>query len=462
MTTRGAKTIEGLRWYIAGLLCLATALNYLDRQILALLGPTLERELGITTIQYSYITTAFLVSYTVMYAVSGRLIDRLGARRGFAMAVCAWSGADLLHAFARTARQFSLCRFLLGAAEPANFPAAFKTVSEWFPVRERALAVGIFNSGTALGAGLAAPLVALITLGLGWRWTFVVSAGLGLAWVVLWRVAYRSPRRHPRLGAEELRLIEEGIPPAEDMPPVPLRRILRLPEAWGCILARMATDPISYFFAFWMPKFLQQERGFDLAAIGRYYWIPYLGLGIGNLASGAIPRWLIGQGMSVNRARKTVMFAASCLMPACFILITRVPNPGWAVALISIAMFAHCLLGQHDPAGGGFPERSLRRPGGPGAARAMGSLVSAFVMLAIRPDSDRGLVHSRIPDLLRGDHDRIYCRLPLSQESGGTAGADPHETDLMSMPSVIPLAQPAIFSNRTNFHQIGCPSLMIS
>jgi ACS family hexuronate transporter-like MFS transporter len=377
MTTK----IKGLRWYIAGVLCLATALNYLDRQTLALLAHTLEKELGITTVQYSYIVATFLTSYTIMYAVGGRLIDYLGTRRGFAFFVSFWSAADLLHAFARTVLQFSFCRFLLGAAEPVNFPAAVKAVSEWFPMRERALAVGIFNSGTAIGAGLAAPLVAWITLNLGWRYTFVAGAALSMCWVVLWLSAYRLPRQHPRICAEELALIEEDAQPRAEGETVPLGHILRIREAWGCILARLLTDPISYFFAFWMPQFLQRERGFNLADIGRYFWIPYLALAVGNIAGGEIPRRLIQRGWSVNRSRKMVMFAASIVMPTCFILITCVASPVWAVALISAAMFSHAAWGNMTLPAEIFPKHVVGTVAGLGGAA--GSMVGAVAMLLI-------------------------------------------------------------------------------
>src|SRR5262245_55429744 len=166
------RPIRHLRWYIAGLLCLASELNYLDRQTLSVLADTIQRELGMSTVEYSYITTSFLVSYTFMYAVSGRLIDWLGTRRGFLIFVSGWSVANMLHGLANTVRQFAFFRFLLGAAEPANFPGGVKAVSEWFPVRERALAVGIFNAGTALGSALATPVVSLIALTWGWRWAF--------------------------------------------------------------------------------------------------------------------------------------------------------------------------------------------------------------------------------------------------------------------------------------------------
>ncbi|MCX7009962.1 MAG: MFS transporter, partial [Kiritimatiellaeota bacterium] len=329
--------IKGLRWYIAGMLCLVTALNYLDRQTLALLAQTLEKELGITTEKYSFIITAFLISYTIMYAVSGRLIDYFGTRRGFTIFVSGWTVADVLHYFAQTALQFSFCRFLLGAAEPANFPAGVKAVSEWFPVRERALAVGIFNSGTAVGAAIAAPLVAWITLHFGWRYTFIAGAGLSAAWVIAWLLIYRIPQQHPWLRSEELALIEERAHdalPAAQPAPISTWRVLRMREAWGCIIARMLTDPISILFAFWMPKFLMKERGFTLADIGSYYWIPYVVLAIGNLGGGAIPAFLVRRGWSLNRARKTVMFCASCIMTVAFIAITRVPSPLWTIVLL--------------------------------------------------------------------------------------------------------------------------------
>jgi ACS family hexuronate transporter-like MFS transporter len=375
------KKIKGLRWYIAGILCLATALNYLDRQTLALLATTLEKELGITTVQYSEMTAAFLASYTIMYAVSGRLVDRMGTKRGLSVFVTAWSGANALHALARTAREFTICRFFLGAAEPASFPASMRAVSAWFPMRERALAVGIFNGGTAIGYGLAAPLVAWTTLEFGWRYSFVAGGILGLVWVVFWQIFYREPRQHPRLSAEELALIEEGAVEEAPPRPVPIRQIFRLRETWGCILARMITDQLSYFFLFWIPKFLEQERGFDLRAIGRYYWIPSVALALGNVAGGAVPRWLIARGWSLDRARKTVMGLASCLIPAAFIAITRVPSPAWAITLISVAMFSHGAWANITLPAEIFPKHVVGSVTGFGGA--FGSGLGAIIMLVI-------------------------------------------------------------------------------
>lgn len=334
--------IKGLRWYIVLLLCLASELNYLDRQTLSVLAQTIQDELQITTREYADITSAFLISYTVMYAVCGRLVDVLGTRWSFLLFVSFWSIATMLHAGARSALQFSVCRFLLGAAEPMSFPAGIRAVAEWFPLRERALAVGIFNAGTALGSATAAPLVAWIALQWGWRHAFLVAGALGFVWVAAWALLFRRPRQHPWLAPAELALIEQDTGgPATEPPRVPIRRLLANRAAWGCILARVLTDPVSFFFVFWTPKFLQQERGFDLAALGQYGWIPYLALTLGNLAGGGIPRLLIQAGWSLDRARKTTMFAASCLMPVAMLVIVFVPSPAAAVAMMSAAMFAH-------------------------------------------------------------------------------------------------------------------------
>lgn len=333
--------IRGLRWYIVGLLGLSTELNYLDRQALSVLAQTINDELHITTVQYSNITSAFLVAYTVMYAVSGRLVDWLGTRRSLAIFVSGWSFTTILHFFIRTPLHLGMCRGALGAMEPGNFPAGVKAVAAWFPMRERALAVGIFNAGTAIGAALAAPLVSWIALTWGWRYAFVATGSLGLLWVIAWLLFYRSPQDHPNLSTEELHLIQEGSTEIPRRSHVSLREIIRLRPVWACIVARMLTDPISYFFIFWTPLFLQKERGFDLAAIGMYSWIPFVALALGNIAGGAVPAFLIARGWSLNRSRKSTMFAASCVVTICCLAIARSHSPALAISLISAAMFCH-------------------------------------------------------------------------------------------------------------------------
>jgi MFS transporter, ACS family, hexuronate transporter len=338
------RKVRGLRWYMVAMLCMASELNYLDRQTLSVLAQTIQDELHITTMQYADITSAFLLSYTVMYAVSGRLVDRLGTRRSFMIFVTGWSIANMLHALARTATHFTMFRFLLGATEPANFPAGVRAATEWFPMRQRALAVGIFNAGTTIGSAMAAPFVGFIALTWGWRWAFVAGGVLGLIWVIAWTLIYRLPRDHPWLTNEERALIEADRPADEANPPrVSILRLLGMRETWGCILARAMTDPISYFFFFWTPKFLQTERGFTLTDIAKYSWIPFVAGAVGNIAGGAVPTWLTSQGWTLNRARKTTMFFASCCMPLWCYLIVQVPNPALALVFASAAMFCHTL-----------------------------------------------------------------------------------------------------------------------
>ena len=376
------KKIPGLRWYMVAILCLASELNYLDRQTLSVLAQTIQDELKISTEQYSYITSSFLVSYTVMYAVSGWLVDRLGTRKSFLIFVTGWSFANILHAFARTALHFSIFRFLLGATEPANFPAGVKAATEWFPMRQRALAVGIFNAGTTIGSALAAPFVGFIALTWGWRYAFVAGGGLGLVWVLLFAVVYRRPRDHPWLSAKELALIEADRPVAEAKAArVPITRLLRMRETWGCILARALTDPISYFFFFWTPKFLQTERGFTLADIAAYSWIPFVAGALGNVMGGIVPSWLTARGWTLNRARKTTMVVASCCMPVWCLLIVQVPNPALALVFASAAMFCHTLWSNITLPAEKFPSHVVGTVSGFGGC--MGAAVGVVTQLGI-------------------------------------------------------------------------------
>jgi ACS family hexuronate transporter-like MFS transporter len=336
-----------LRWRIAILLCFASQLNYLDRQTLSVLASTLQREFKLTDVDYSIITTTFLWTYAVAYLFSGYIVDRLGTRRSFLFFVSGWSSANMLHVFARSMGGLAVCRGLLAVMEPANFPAGLKAVSEWFPLRERALAVGIFNSGTAFGNALAVPVAAFCTLHYGWRSAFIFTGALGFVWVIVWAMVYRRPQEHPRISAGELELIAAGQPP-DDGPgarKVPILEILRRREAWGCMLARMLTDPISYFLFFWTPKYLENERGFDLKQVGLVAWIPFAALAAGNLFGGAMPRWLISRGWTLNKARKTTMLWVSCGMVVLCYLVTRAPTPFLAVTLLALVMFGHASWG---------------------------------------------------------------------------------------------------------------------
>jgi len=359
------------------MLCLSSELNYLDRQTLSVLADTIQRELNLTTIDYSRITSSFLISYAVMYAVSGKLVDILGTRRAFMIFVSSWSIANMLHAFANSALQFRLYRFILGAAEPANFPAGVKTVSEWFPMHERALAVGIFNAGTALGSAVAVPLVSWIALTWGWRYAFVMTGAIGFIWVAVWAIFYEVPQKHPRLSeAEKMIILSDATPDDDNASPVSIGRLLRMRETWGCILARVLTDPISYFLFFWTPKYFQQERGFNLAEVGMYIWIPYTALTVGNISSGAIPRYLISRGWSVNRARKSTMLTVSCLMPIFCLLVTRVSAPTVAIVIMTAIMFGHAAWGNITLPAEVFPKQVVGTVSGFGGA--LGAVLGAI------------------------------------------------------------------------------------
>ena len=261
--------IKGLRWYIAFLLCLASALNYLDRQTLSVLIGTIKEELHLTNASYGEINAWFLASYGVMYAVSGRIMDYIGTRRGFMLFVSGWSLANMLHVLAASVGQFSFFRFLLGVFEPGSFTGGVKAVGEWFPMRDRALAIGIFNAGTALGSVAAAPIVSVIAMHWGWKAAFFTTGALGFVWLVPWMLFFKQPANHPLLSEEERHLILDGqSEEPEKVRPPKFAQLLRMRETWGCVLVRALTDPISYFLLFWIPLYFQKQYHFDLQKIG--------------------------------------------------------------------------------------------------------------------------------------------------------------------------------------------------
>jgi ACS family hexuronate transporter-like MFS transporter len=372
--------IKGLRWYIAGLLCLASALNYLDRQTLSVLIGTIKTELNLTNASYGAINAWFLASYGVMYAVSGRIIDYIGTRRGFVLFVSGWSVANMLHIFATTVGQFSFFRFLLGVFEPGSFTGGVKAVGEWFPMRDRALAIGIFNAGTAIGSVAAAPLVSLIAMEWGWRSAFLITGALGFVWLGPWLLFFRQPRAHPYLREEERQLILDGQPEETVKPPPPrLMSLLKMRETWGCILVRALTDPISYFLLFWIPLYFQKQYGFELQQIGMFIWIPYAAAALGNLAGGIIPRGLIGRGWSLDRARKTTMSFMTGMLLVCLLAVTQISNPTMALLLVAGMTFCHGGWSNITLPAEVFPKHAIATVTGLGGA--LGSWVGALAML---------------------------------------------------------------------------------
>jgi ACS family hexuronate transporter-like MFS transporter len=354
-----ASTIRNLRWYIGGLLCLSTALNYLDRQTLSILAGSMQSTLHLSDVDYSRITSAFLLAYTVMYLVSGHVVDRIGPRRAFTISVAGWSLSNMAHALATTAAQLAGFRFALGFFESANYPAGVRAVAEWFPMEERAFGMGVFNSGAAMGGALSAPLVTFTALAWGWKSAFAITGALGFFWLTLWVRFYYAPELHPRLDREERARIIADEHKQKKQQSFGVVELLRFKETWGCVAIRIMTDPITYFLNFWIPKYLQQVHGFSLTALGLYAWIPYVGLTIGHVAGGAIPYRLVRRGWSVNRARKTTMLLDSCLVCACFCLLLRPATSAVAIALITVLMFGHGAWGNITVPAEVFPKSVL-------------------------------------------------------------------------------------------------------
>src|SRR5215212_1577901 len=290
----------GYRWTICALLFAATTINYIDRQVLGILAPTLQGELGWTESQYGDIVSWFSFAYAFGFLGMGRLLDRFGVRRGFSFAIVAWSLAAMAHAWARTAGAFSLARGALGLGESGNFPAAIKTTAEWFPRRERAFATGIFNAGSNVGAVVAPMLVPFITLRWGWRWAFIATGAFGFVWLLAWLAFYRSPEKHPRVSRAELAYIRSD--PAEATEHVPWLSLLRYRQTWAFFLAKGLTDPIWWFYLYWLPKFLDANWGVKLAGVAAPLIVIYAVADVGSVGGGWFSSALIKRGWTVNRA----------------------------------------------------------------------------------------------------------------------------------------------------------------
>jgi ACS family hexuronate transporter-like MFS transporter len=333
--------IPKLRWVIAAMLCAATMINYADRLTLSVVSLDIRKEFSLTEQDYSHVITLFLFAYAIMYAGSGYIVDRLGTRRGFAVFIFAWSLAQMLHSFVRGKWSLGGARFLLGLAEPGNWPAAAKAVAEWFPASQRALGVGIFNAGSSIGSAIAPPMVAYLTVRYGWRSAFLFTGFLGIIWLVGWLIIYYPPRSNPWLRPEEMPDIEEVKPAIEGARPDWLK-VITMRECYTLILARFFTDPVIYFAIFWLPEYLRKERGFDLAMVGRYAWVPFIFGDIGYMFGGWLSGRLMQAGWTLPRARKFVMLMGAAVMPVA-ILAPLVPTAALAIGATCFLTFGHAL-----------------------------------------------------------------------------------------------------------------------
>lgn len=355
-----------VRWKICALLFFAATVNYIDRQVLGILKPTLSTEFGWSEIQYGWIVFSFQTAYAIGLLYVGSLMDKIGTKKGFSLSITVWSIAAVAHAwavpigaaglallggalgiigydlaaigFSVSVVGFIIVRFILGLGEAGNFPASIKTVSEWFPKKERAFATGIFNSGTNVGA-LATPLlVPMIVAAWGWYEAFIITGAIGFIWIIFWQIMYRAPEDHPGLSKAELEYIQSD--PAEPAAKIPWRKLLPHRQTWAFAIGKFLTDPIWWVYLFWLPDFLQKQHGLDIKTFGIPIAIIYIIADVGSIGGGYISSYLIRQGWSINASRKLAMFiCAVSVVPIVFASVTS--NLWVAVILIGIAAAAH-------------------------------------------------------------------------------------------------------------------------
>lgn len=323
-----------MRWLITGWLALSTVLNVIDKQTLSILAPVMRDQLGLSVQGYANVVTAFQVSFAIMYTVGGRFVDWVGERAGMAACIAWWSVCTVLTAFAQGAFSLGIIRFLLGAGEPGNYPAALRATTRWFPKSERGLPIACFSSGGAVGNILAAPMIAGIALAFGWRAAFVLPGALGLLWLLGWLAIYRVPAEYPGISRHELAPLQE----VDEGPAPSLASLLKNRSVLALILSRFVTDPVWTFYLFWIPEYLKRERGFTLTDIGLYAWIPFVAGALGGMTAGRASDLLIARGIAPIRARSRILYIAAAIAPL-GILTTQVRSAASALLLISVMAF---------------------------------------------------------------------------------------------------------------------------
>lgn len=325
-----------VRWYVLGVLFLITVLNFIDRQGLSVVAPVLRDRFHLSATDYGVMVASFQFGMMLAEFLMGMLMDRRGVRFGLSFAVLWWSLAASLHAAARSLWQFCAFRFWLGTGQCGNFSGGVKVVSRWFPAQERALAIGIYNGGCLVGPMIAPPLLVFLTLKFGWPAAFYLPGVCGIFFAVLWMAFYRDPERHTWLTAAEKRYIQEGTP-AEPGTPPSNRALLRLPQTWGLMLARMLAGPVFQFYLYWLPEYLYRERGLSLKSIGLLAWMPFLFGDLGSVGGGWLAGLLIRRGVSIDGARRiTIGAGAACCLLS--LAVTGVHTWQAVVALICVVL----------------------------------------------------------------------------------------------------------------------------
>jgi ACS family hexuronate transporter-like MFS transporter len=332
------------RWTICTLIFFATTVNYLDRQVISILKPIIEKEIGMNEADYGYVVMAFQIAYAIGMIFAGRLIDKIGTKIGYALSLFLWSISAMLHAFASSAFSFGVFRALLGFSESGNFPAAIKTVAEWFPKKERALATGIFNSGANIGAMIAPILVPWIAFNWGWRIAFIAVGIIGLIWLIFWFIFYEIPEKHKKLSKEELAYIKSDVDEQnEDNEKISWGSLLKFRQTWAFILGKFITDPIWWFFLFWIPGWLATVRGtgLNLVSFGVPMIVIYTATTIGSIGGGWLSSYLISKGIPVYKSRKYTMLLFAILVVPIIFTQSQGVSLWAAIALISIAAASH-------------------------------------------------------------------------------------------------------------------------
>lgn len=344
MNETSSFKFNGVRWVIIGMVFFATLINYIDRLTVSVLAPLIVKDLQLTNTEFGGIATWFLLAYTISQSLSGKLYDKIGIKKGFTVSIVVWSVAAMLHAFATGLRSLSFFRFILGLGEAGNWPGAAKTVAEWFPTKQRAFGMAIFNSGAAIGSIVAPPIIVGITAYFGhWYETFIITGAIGFIWLIFWWLIYDSPENHKWLTKQEYDLIraedeEKKEDSSVEEKPLGWFQLLTYRQTWGIVLGRFLVDPVWWLYITWLPLFLNQVHGFDLKQIGLFAWVPYVAADAGSLFGGWVSGFLIGRGWSVNNARKAVIGFAACLMPA-GILAAFTSDSMQALALIGVVLF---------------------------------------------------------------------------------------------------------------------------
>lgn len=387
---------KSLRWVVVSLVAVATVINYIDRNALAVMWPGISADLGLDKNDYALLITFFMVGYAIGQSLFGKIFDMIGTRLGFVLAIVVWSISIMLHAAVRSVGALGAARFGLAIGEAGNWPGATKANAEWFPIKERALAQGIFNTGASLGAVVSAPAIALLYIQFGWKGTFVALGFLGFVWLLPWLLIYKAPPdRHPWLSPEERQYILDGqkvetVADDDDQAAPGWLEMLRYRQSWSVIASRFFLDPVWWLFVSWLPIYLADQFGFDIKQIGLFAWVPYVGAAVGALFGGWLAGYLLKKGWTVNATRKLTVTAGGAIMLPTLLATAFAATPLAAVLLIAVILFGFQLaIGNIQTLPSDFfSGKSVGSlAGAGGTAAVVGVLITTWIVPAVTTES---------------------------------------------------------------------------